>query len=589
MSGPTPPGEAVYSPLRDAFEPLRPQFKRIFAFSLITGLLALAPSLYMLQVYSRVLDSRSLETLIMLSVLIIGVFAFMETLDYIRTRMLHELGREVDAKVAPSVFSKMFAARLRRMPLGTLQPQSDWRVIREFLPGNFMTSLLESPPSLVFIAILFWVNPVLGWVALAGAILQLMIAGLTERSTQPPLAAANREAAAAQQFADDSLRNVEVVEAMGMRPALHVRWLRRQGQFLHLQAIASAAAGGYQAASRNLQLMLTSGLLGLACWFLMQDALRGGPAMMVVASILGARAVQPLVTMVAQWRSVVAVRDSWTRLNQLLGNVPERELGMKLPAPRGILTVESLVAGAPSAYGGSSPPILKGIQFALRPGEMLAVVGPSASGKTTLARLLVGLWTPMQGKVRIDGVDVSNWNKDELGPHIGYLPQDVELFEGTVGENIARFGSIDLAQMEAAVAAVGLETLLDEWPAGLDTEIGPEGATVSGGQRHRVALARAFYGDPAFVVLDEPNASLDEAGDIALLETLKRAKARGATIVVITHEPSMLQIADKMLVLADGTQRAFGSCDQVLRELQQAARQNAGKSVTSPTLSGAEK
>lgn len=586
MSRPAPLPGAVRSPLRDAFEPLRPQFKRIFAFSLIAGLLALAPSLYMLQVYSRVLDSRSLETLIMLSVLIVGVFVFMETLDYIRTRMLHELGREVDAKVAPRVFSTMFEARLRNLPGGTLQPQSDWRVIREFLPGNFMTSLLESPTSLVFIAILFWVNPVLGWVALTGATLQLVIAGLTERSTQSPLAAANREATAAQQFADNSLRNVEVVEAMGMLRALHARWLKRQGQFLYLQAVASAAAGGYQAASRNLQLMLTSGLLGLACWFLLQDELRGGPAMMVVASILGARAVQPFVTMVAQWRSVVNVRDSWARLNQLLASLPEREPGMTLPAPRGALTVEPLVAGAPAAPGQAGSPILKGIQFALHPGETLAVVGPSASGKTTLARLLVGLWTPMQGKVRLDGVDVAHWNKEDLGPHIGYLPQGVELFEGTVAENIARFGVIDRAQVEAAAAAVGLETLLAELPAGLDTEIGPEGATLSGGQRHRVALARAFYGDPAFVVLDEPNASLDEAGDLALLEALKRAKARGATIVVITHRTSILQTADKMLVLADGTQRAFGPRDEVLRALQQ-ARQSAGRPGGASALVGA--
>jgi ATP-binding cassette subfamily C exporter for protease/lipase len=515
------------------------------------------------------------------------VYVVLELLEYVRARLLHEVGRAADAAVAPRVFAAIFEARLRGVSGASTQALSDWRTIRDFLPSPFVLSLLELPVSAVFIAILFWVNPLLGWVALGGALVQLAIALLTERSTQPPLAEANRQAVQAQLYADNALRSVEVVEALGFLRAVHQRWFDLQRKFLSLQAKASASAGAFQAISRNVQLMLSSALLGLACWLMLQNDLHGGPAMMVVASIIGARSLQPLVQMVAQWRSLVGAREAWSRLQQLLASMPERRPGLELPAPKGRLTVEQLMGGPPAPPGMPAMPIVRGVQFVLEPGELLAVVGPSAAGKTSLARLLIGLWPALSGKVRLDGADVFQWHKDQLGPYIGYLPQGVELFEGTIAENVARFGEVDRAKVQAALHAVGLQALLASLPDGIDTEIGPDGAVLSGGQRQRVALARALYDNPALLVLDEPNSSLDEAGDAALLEALKAAKARGATVVVMTHRTSVLEVADKMLVMVDGAQQAFGPRDQVLQALQQrqnAAAQAAAAAAAAPTV-----
>jgi ATP-binding cassette subfamily C exporter for protease/lipase len=279
--------------------------------------------------------------------------------------------------------------------------------------------------------------------------------------------------------------------------------------------------------------------------------------------------------MVTQWRSVVNVRESWTRLNALLRMLPQQPPAMALPPPRGVLTVEQLVAGAPVPPGQPSVAILKGVQFMLSPGELLAVIGPSAAGKTTLARLLVGLWPAAGGKVRLDGVDVHTWNKTELGPHVGYLPQGVELFEGTVAENVARFGELDMARVQAAAQEVGMHEFILALPQGYDTPVGRDGAVLSGGQRQRVALARALYGEPALVVLDEPNSSLDEAGDAALSRALQSLKNRGATVVVMTHRASVLAVTDKILMLADGALQAFGPRDDVLAALQKAQQDQA--------------
>ena len=293
--------------------------------------------------------------------------------------------------------------------------------------------------------------------------------------------------------------------------------------------------------------------------------------MLVVASILGGRMLAPLVQVISQWQGVVNVRDAWARLDTLLAAVPAKSPGMPLPAPTGTLQVEQLVAGAP----GNPSPILRGIAFALNPGEALAVVGPSASGKTTLARMLVGLWPAAAGKVRLDGADVHTWDKGELGPYLGYLPQGIELFEGSLAENIARFGDVDMVKVEAAARAVGLHDFIQSLPQGYESAVGPDGARLSGGQRQRVGLARALYGDPVFVVLDEPNSSLDEIGDAALARAIAEAKSRGTTFVVMTHRTSILAVADKMLVLRDGQQQAFGPRDDVLAALQKASQQAA--------------
>ena len=568
------------SELREAIASLRPFFVRSGWFSLVCSLLVLAPSGYMLEVYDRVVNSRNHTTLVMLTLLVLGAYMVMELLEWARSEVMRAASVELDRRMSGRIFSAIFEANLRRLPGGTQQPLHDFRLVRDFLYSPVLLALLEAPISLVMMVLLFLISPVLGWSALVFAVLQTFVAWLNERSTKPPLMQANRAAIEAQQYADNTLRNAEVIESMGMLRDTHRRWLGKQRDFLDLQALASERAGGFQAVSKLLQTTLSSMLLGLGAWLLLHNQLSGGGGMVIVASILGGRMLAPLVQVVSQWQSVVNVRDAWSRVEQLLEAVPAQPRSMALPAPRGALHVEQLVAGAP----GNPALILRGVQFALAPGEVLAVVGPSAAGKTTLARLLVGLWPAQGGKVRLDGADIHTWDKAELGVHLGYLPQGVELFEGTLAENIARFAQVEPAKVEAAARAVGLHEFILSLPQGYDSPVGPEGARLSGGQRQRVGLARALYGDPVFVVLDEPNSSLDEEGDAALARAIQEGKARGTTFVVMTHRTSVLGVADKMLVLRDGMQQAFGPRDEVLATLQQAKQQPAAPAARGQAL-----
>ena len=560
------------SELRAALQALRPYFVRAGWFSLIASLLVLAPSAYMLEVYGRVVNSRSHMTLWMLTLLILGVYVLMELLEWARSEVMRAASVELDERMRGRIFHAIFDANLKRIPGGTQQPLNDFKQLREFLYSPVLLGLMESPVSLVMLVLLFLISPVLGWTSIAFACVITLVGWFNERSTKPPLMQANRSAIAAQQYADGSLRNAQVIESMGMLRDIHARWMDKQRDFLNLQAKASESAGGYQAVSKFLQTTLSSAMLGLGCWLLLHNSLNGGDVMMIMASVFGGRVVAPLVQAVSQWQSVINVRDAWSRLDSLLEAVPERPEGMALSAPRGVLQVEPLMAGAP----GNPASILKGVAFALAPGEVLAVVGPSASGKTTLARVLMGLWPAAMGKVRLDGADVFTWDKSELGPHVGYLSQGVELFDGTLAENIARFGEVEMAKVEAAARAVGLHDFILALPQGYDSPVGRDGAMLSGGQRQRVGLARAIYGDPVFVVLDEPNSSLDEEGDAALAGAIRMMKSRGTTFVVMTHRTSVLAVADKMLVLRDGQTQAFGPRDDVLAALQKAAQQAAG-------------
>jgi len=565
------------SELRKALAELEPYFKKAALFSLFASLLVLAPSGYMLEVYDRVVNSRSHMTLAMLTILVLFAYVVMEVLEWVRSEVMHDAGMALDKQMSGRVFSAIFEANLKRLPGGTAQPMNDFRTVRDFLHSPVLMALMEAPVSLVFLLLIFAISPVLGWSAVVAAIVQTFVGWLNERSTQPPLMAANRSAMAAQQYADGTLRNAQVIESMGMLRDIHQRWMKKQREFLGLQATASDHAGFYQAISKFWQNTVSSMLLGLGAWLLLRNQLNGGAAYMIVGSILGGRVLAPLIQIVSQWQNVVNVRGAYERLDNLLAQVPVREAGMPLPAPLGKLTVEGLVAGAP----GNSAPILKGVSFALQPGEVLAVVGPSASGKTTLARMLVGLWPAANGKVRLDGADVHTWNKTELGPHLGYLPQGVELFDGSVAENIARFGAVDAVKVEAAARAVGLHEFILALPRGYDSPVGREGAMLSGGQRQRIGLARAIYGNPAFVVLDEPNSSLDEQGDAALASAITQLKSRGTTFVVMTHRTSVLGVADKMLVLNDGQTQLFGPRDDVLKALSEAANK-ARQGVVAP-------
>ena len=562
--------------LQTAVRSLSPFFVRAFGFSLIGGLLMLVPTLYMLEVYERVVNSRNHLMLVMLTVMVVFAFVVMEVLEWARSETLYEAGTVLDKRMSNRIFDSVYEANLRRLGGGSIQPVHDFRTVRDFLHSPVVGAAMESPVSLVFMVLLFLMSPWLGWAAVIGAVLQVTVGALNERSTTPPLLEANRTAIGAQVYADNSLRNAEVIESMGMLAHIHARWLARQREFLSLQAVASDKAGTFQAISKFLQTTMSSLLLGLAAWLLLGDNLAGGAGMMIMGSVLGGRMLAPLVQVVTQWRSVVNVRDAWARLDAILQQVPLKEPAMPLPPPRGRLAVEQVVAVAPATRAPTNQaPILRGVNFVLNPGEVLAVAGPSASGKTTLARLLVGLWPASSGKVRLDGVDVFSWNKLELGPHVGYLPQGVELLEGTLAENIARFGEISMLKVEAAARLVGLHDFIMGLPQGYDSPVGRQGAVLSGGQRQRVALARALYDEPVFVVLDEPNSSLDDAGDAALVAAIRELKARGTTFVIMTHRTSVLSVADRMLILKEGTQQAFGTRDEVMAALQQAAQQAA--------------
>ena len=555
-------GVKEISPLRDALMALFPSLKQAFYFSVVVNVLVLAPSAYMMEVYDRVVNSRSHTTLLMETLLVVGVYALLEALEWVRRQVMHDAGMKLDKGLRERVFSAIFSARLLNLPVAGAQALRDLRTIREFLPSPALLSFVDAPLALLVLILIFWMSPSLGWFAVAGALAQFAIGVVNERRISEPLMAANRSAFSAQNYADGVIRNAQVIESMGMLGAIHQRWMGRQQEFLVSQAVASDHAGTNAALSKLIQSLLGSLLLGMGCWLTLKGELHGSG--MIVASILGGRVLAPLVQIIGSWRQIESTLESYNRLSGLLRELPLQEKGMALPAPSGFLSVDGVIAGAPR----SPVQILKGVSFRVAPGGSLAIVGPSASGKTTLARLLVGIWPAMQGKVRLDGNDIYQWDKDELGQYIGYLPQSIELFEGTLAENIARFAVPDPDKVRQACRMVGLADFIEQLPKGYETEIGDDGSFLSGGERQRVALARAVYGMPKFVVLDEPNASLDEAGDVALLNAVQLLRAQGTTVIVITHRLNILGAIEHMLVLVDGQIQRFGTCQEVLAALQ---------------------
>jgi ATP-binding cassette subfamily C exporter for protease/lipase len=553
--------------LRGALGTQRTRLRQALGFGAAAGLLLLAPTLYMFQVYDRVVNSRSTSTLLVLTLAVLAVMALMEVLSWARADTLREAGQAVEDALTPPLFNAAFSMSVLRPGATSAHVLQDLRTVRDFLGSPALAAVADVPAALVFLLLIFLMSPALGGLALVAAVLQVSLAGLNERRTQPPMAEANRLSLANQRQADAMLRHAETVQAMGMGPALFARWHQAHLQAGALQAGASRAAGGFQAATRGLQIGLSSALLGLAAWLLLHNALGGGGGMLILASVLGGRLLAPLAQMVAQWRSVVGVRQAAQRIEALLREAPAQMPGMPLPRPTGALSVEGLMATAP----GGNVPILKNLQWAVPAGSVLGVVGPSASGKTTLARLLAGLWPATAGKVRLDGADVFQWNKDELGPCVGYLPQGLELLDGTIAQNIARFGPAEPGRLRSAAAAVGLQAWIESLPLGYDTPVGLDGAQLSGGQRQRVALARALYGEPALVVLDEPNASLDAAGDVALSQAIAGCRERGATVVVVSHRSGLLAECSHLLVLRDGLQAAFGPREEILQRLRKPA------------------
>ncbi|WP_088285372.1 type I secretion system permease/ATPase [Ideonella sp. A 288] len=556
----------------------RALFMQALRLSVVIGALMLVPSWYMFEVYGRVLNSRNVMTLVWLSVAAVGVYVVLELLEIARSRILFRAAQSVDRQLTPRVFDACFEANLRKQPGGTTQALSDVRAVCDFIPSPAVTGAMDVPASLLCLVLLYLMSPWLGLMAALGALLQAGLGLVQERRTSPPYGEAMQASIEAQNRATGTLRNAQVIESMGMEGAMYQRWMASQRRFLQRLSQASDQASVASAAAKMIQNMQGSLLLGLATWLMLGNNLLGGGGMVIVASILGGRVLAPLAQLVGQWRQIASVRSAYARVSALLTHVPQREPGMELPAPKGVLTVEAVYVSPPA----SQAPVLKGVSFQVAPGEALMVIGPSAAGKSTLARVLIGVWPAQGGKVRLDGADVYAWHKSQLGPHIGYLPQGVELFDGTIAENIARFGKVDMALVRQAADEVGITAMIEQLPQGFETAIGDEGAVLSGGQRQRIGLARAIYGQPRLVVLDEPNSSLDEAGDKALLDLMQRLKSRGTTLIAITHRSSVLPAADKLLLLTDGTVGAFGPRDDVLAAMKEANEKARGRTVQLP-------
>ena len=557
--------------VRAALGKSRGAFFMTGVFSLFINLLMLTAPLYMLQIYDRVLASRSEPTLIVLTVLAGGLLLVMGGLDLIRSRVLVRVGVKMDALLNARVFSAVFAQALRGARGQRAQALRDLDSLRQFLTGPGPFAFFDAPWAPLYLAVVFIFHPVLGFVALAGAVVLFSMALINELVTRRPLQLANAQAIAANGFAEASLRNAEVLEALGMLPEIRKRWTAQHCQGLALQATASDRAATLTSWSKAVRISLQVAILGAGAALAIQQIIT--PGVMIAASILMGRALAPVEQAIGQWRHFVGARQAYRRLNELLQAIPEDEARLTLPKPEGRLAVEQLVAAPP----GSQKPVLKGVSFKLEPGEALGVIGPSASGKSTLARNLVGVWGPQSGAVRLDGAEVQGWDAEELGPHLGYLPQDVELFAGNVAENISRFSAE--APPEAVVAAAraaGVHDMILQLDKGYDSEIGEQGCVLSGGQRQRVGLARALYGEPALVVLDEPNASLDAAGDEALTQAILGLKARGATVVVMAHRPSAIAAVDKLLMLREGRVEAFGPKEEVIAKVTKAAGAGQG-------------
>jgi len=421
------------------------------------------------------------------------------------------------------VYTAAFEQNLKRTSANAGQALADLTTVRQFLTGNALFAFFDAPWFPVYLIVIFIFEPSLGLFALCGTAILVVLAYVNERVSHKPLSEANTMAIASTNLATNNLRNAEVIESMGMLPNLMARWYKLHGKFLRLQAEASEKAGKIGAVTKFVQVSLQSLVLGFGALLVLENKITAG--MMIAASILVGRALAPVQQVIGVWKSFSSVRSAYERLNGLLAANPVRNAGMELPKPKGDLSVEAVTAAVP----GSTVPVLRGVSFAIQAGDVLGVIGPSGSGKSTLARLLVGVWPAGLGKVRLDSADIFSWNKAELGPYIGYLPQDIELFSGSISENIARFGDVDPEKVVLAAKRAGIHELILHFPDGYNTLLGDGGAGLSGGQRQRLGLARAMYGDPSFLVLDEPNSNLDDVGEAALLQAINDLRARGKT------------------------------------------------------------
>lgn len=548
--------------LNKALRQVRQGFMAAGVFSLFINLLMLVPSIYMLQVYDRAMGSRSNETLLMLTIILVILFVTLALLEMVRSSILVRIGNSIDVNLGGKIFSSMFRLAIDRPGNPTAQPLNDLTTLRQYLTSSGPIAFFDGPWFPVFLIVLFMFHPMFGIFCIIAALILGGLAIANEKLTGERMATAGQANIQSTQYASSCLRNAEVVHAMGMENNLRDRWLTRHNEFLINQADASDRAAILANASKSLRMLFQSMMLGLGAYLAIAQEI--SPGMVIAGSILMGRALAPLDLMIGSWKGFSGARSAYGRLQDLLRHYySEREV-MPLPPPEGELAIEGIVVVPP----GASQPAIRGVGFELNAGDMLAVVGPSAAGKSSLARAMLGVWPLAAGKVRLDGADIHQWDKGQLGSYIGYLPQDIELFEGTISENICRFGEVNPQEVVKAAMLAGVHELVLRLPQGYDTRISVAGGVLSGGQRQRIGLARAVYGNPRLVVLDEPNSNLDEQGEQALINALEQLKKQGATVVLITHKKQILRLVDKILVMAEGQPVGFGKRDEVLLALQ---------------------
>ena len=548
--------------MRERLGGVRRLFASLAVFSLIASLLMLTGPIYMLQVYDRVLASGSVPTLIALTALIGFLYTSLAIIDWIRSGVLSAMASRFEDALGDDTLLAAIAARLNDAGRSADKPLKDLRTLRKFLAGPVLKAVFDAPFVVIFFVILFLIHWTFGVLAVGGALLLMGIAWTNQKVSNQATLDAERLEHAANLQAREMMRNAEIIEALGMKDHLRQRWRTQLDQSDTAMARSSGLSAGFSNGTKSFRMFLQSGVLGLGAYLTIIGQSTAGA--MIAASIITGRAIQPLEQLVGHWRSIIVARESWRSLLEAIGAAPAPKDTLELPLIQGHVACENVSAGHP----GAERPFLKHITFAINAGDVLGIIGPSAAGKSTLARMLVGVWSPQVGTVRIDGADIASWPRSTLGPQIGYLPQQVDLFGGTIRENISRFvPDASAEEIIAAAQAADCHAMILRMPEGYDTPIGDGGAYLSAGQRQRIGLARALFRDPNIVILDEPNSNLDNQGDTALQNAIAGLKARGATVIIVAHRPNAIVHCNKLLMLEDGQIRAFGDRDDVLAEV----------------------